>query len=62
MENDQKDGTEKVTLMTLHGAKGLEFDTSSPRPAGRKGCSRISAMDEGGNAGLEENAAWPMSG
>ena len=27
MENDANDAEEKITLMTLHAAKGLEFDT-----------------------------------
>ena len=54
MENDQRDGIDKVTLMTLHGAKGLEFDTVF-LPGWEEGVfPHQRALDEGGNAGLEE--------
>ncbi|KAF0224213.1 MAG: DNA helicase II / ATP-dependent DNA helicase [Rhodospirillaceae bacterium] len=54
MENDQKDGVDKVTIMTLHGAKGLEFDNIF-LPGWEEGVfPHQRAMDEGGNAGLEE--------
>jgi len=54
MENDQKDGVDKVTIMTLHGAKGLEFDNVF-LPGWEEGVfPHQRAMDEGGNAGLEE--------
>ena len=45
---------DKVTIMTIHAAKGLEFDTSSS-PAGRKASSPRSARStKGGLASLEE--------
>ena len=54
MENEQSDATEKVTIMTLHAAKGLEFDTvflvgweEGVFPSQR-------TLDESGTAGLEE--------
>jgi DNA helicase-2/ATP-dependent DNA helicase PcrA len=54
MENEASDVAEKVTIMTLHGAKGLEFDhvllvgwEEGVFPSQR-------ALDEGGNASLEE--------
>jgi len=54
MENDEKTDVDKVTIMTLHGAKGLEFD-SVFLPGWEEGVfPHQRAMDEGGNAGLEE--------
>ena len=54
MENDEKSDVDKVTIMTLHGAKGLEFD-SVFLPGWEEGVfPHQRAMDEGGNAGLEE--------
>ncbi len=54
MDNDASDATEKLTIMTLHAAKGLEFDhvylvgwEEGVFPSQR-------ALDEGGNASLEE--------
>jgi DNA helicase II / ATP-dependent DNA helicase PcrA len=54
MDNDAADDTEKVTLMTIHAAKGLEFDNvflvgweEGVFPSQR-------ALDEGGLAALEE--------
>ncbi|MFC3713947.1 ATP-dependent helicase [Sphingoaurantiacus capsulatus] len=54
MENEQSDATAKVTIMTLHAAKGLEFDNvflvgweEGVFPSQR-------SLDEGGNASLEE--------
>jgi DNA helicase-2/ATP-dependent DNA helicase PcrA len=54
MENDEKTDVDKVTIMTLHGAKGLEFD-SVFLPGWEEGVfPHQRAVDEGGNAGLEE--------
>jgi DNA helicase-2/ATP-dependent DNA helicase PcrA len=54
MDNDAQADEAKVTIMTIHGAKGLEFDTvflvgweEGVFPSQR-------ALDEGGNASLEE--------
>ena len=54
MENDANEAEEKVTIMTLHAAKGLEFDhvflvgwEEGVFPSQR-------SLDEGGNASLEE--------
>jgi len=54
MDNDAADGAEKVTIMTIHAAKGLEFDQvflvgweEGVFPSQR-------ALDEGGQASLEE--------
>jgi DNA helicase-2/ATP-dependent DNA helicase PcrA len=54
MENEASEATEKVMIMTLHGAKGLEFDhvflvgwEEGVFPSQR-------SLDEGGNASLEE--------
>jgi DNA helicase-2/ATP-dependent DNA helicase PcrA len=54
MENEEARDVEKVTVMTIHAAKGLEFDTvflvgweEGVFPSQR-------ALDEGGNASLEE--------
>jgi DNA helicase-2/ATP-dependent DNA helicase PcrA len=54
MENEQSDTSEKVTIMTLHAAKGLEFENvflvgweEGVFPSQR-------SLDEGGNASLEE--------
>ncbi|MFN5819839.1 MAG: ATP-dependent helicase, partial [Novosphingobium sp.] len=54
MDNDAADDAEKVTIMTMHGAKGLEFDNvfcvgweEGVFPSQR-------AIDEGGLASLEE--------
>jgi DNA helicase-2/ATP-dependent DNA helicase PcrA len=54
MDNDASDASEKLTIMTLHAAKGLEFDhvflvgwEEGVFPSQR-------AMDEGGNKALEE--------
>jgi len=54
MDNDASDASEKLTIMTLHAAKGLEFDhvflvgwEEGVFPSQR-------AMDEGGSKSLEE--------
>ncbi len=54
MDNDEVVGQDKVTLMTLHGAKGLEFDTVF-LPGWEEGLfPHQRALDEGGTGGLEE--------
>jgi len=54
MENDNNDSREKATLMTLHGAKGLEFDTVF-LPGWEEGLfPNQRALDETGVKGLEE--------
>ena len=54
MDNDARDDEAKVTIMTMHGAKGLEYDhvfcvgwEEGVFPSQR-------SLDEGGNASLEE--------
>ena len=54
MENEENAEAAKVSLMTLHGAKGLEFDTVF-LPGWEEGVfPNQRAMDEQGNKGLEE--------
>jgi DNA helicase-2/ATP-dependent DNA helicase PcrA len=54
MDNDEAGGDDKLTLMTLHGAKGLEFDTVF-LPGWEEGIfPNQRALDEGGAASLEE--------
>jgi DNA helicase-2/ATP-dependent DNA helicase PcrA len=54
MENDDRSDDDKVSLMTLHGAKGLEFDTVF-LPGWEEGVfPNQRSMDESGNKGLEE--------
>ena len=54
MDNAQASGAESVQLMTLHGAKGLEFDAVF-LPGWEEGLlPHQRALDEGGNAALEE--------
>jgi len=54
MENDDQEAEAKVTLMTLHGAKGLEFEVVF-LPGWEEGLfPHQRALDEGGVAALEE--------
>jgi len=54
MENEQNQADDAISLMTLHGAKGLEFDTVF-LPGWEEGLfPHQRALDEGGNAALEE--------
>lgn len=54
MENEDATNTDKVTVMTLHGAKGLEFDTVF-LPGWEDGLfPHQRSMDESGTQGLEE--------
>ena len=50
-----------VSIMTLHGAKGLEF-TACSCPAGRRALFPSQrAMDEGGRRRSRRSAGWPTS-
>ena len=54
MDNERAEDTAKVTIMTLHAAKGLEFDQVF-LPGWEEGVFPSQrALDEGGNASLEE--------
>jgi DNA helicase-2/ATP-dependent DNA helicase PcrA len=54
MDNDALASDEKVTVMTMHGAKGLEFDTVF-LPGWEEGVFPSQrSLDEGGIASLEE--------
>jgi DNA helicase-2/ATP-dependent DNA helicase PcrA len=54
MDNDALGSDEKVTVMTMHGAKGLEFDTVF-LPGWEEGVFPSQrSLDEGGIASLEE--------
>ena len=53
-ETEEKAGNDKLSMMTLHGAKGLEFDTVF-LPGWEEGVfPNQRALDEGGNKSLEE--------
>ncbi len=54
MENQQSDNEDKINIMTLHSAKGLEFRTVF-LPGWEEGLfPHQRSLDESGNAGLEE--------
>ena len=54
MENEENAGDDRINLMTMHGAKGLEFDTVF-LPGWEEGVFPSQrTLDEGGNKGLEE--------
>lgn len=54
MDNDDLSGDDKINLMTLHAAKGLEFNTVF-LPGWEEGLFPSQrTMDESGNTGLEE--------
>jgi ATP-dependent DNA helicase UvrD/PcrA len=54
MDAEQSDGEERVSIMTLHSAKGLEFDTVF-LPGWEEGLlPHQRSLDEQGRAGLEE--------
>jgi DNA helicase-2/ATP-dependent DNA helicase PcrA len=54
MEASEQEGADRVSLMTLHAAKGLEFDTVF-LPGWEDGLfPNQRALDESGRAGLEE--------
>ena len=54
MDNNENAGTDMINIMTLHGAKGLEFDTVF-LPGWEEGLfPHQRNMDESGAAGLEE--------
>ena len=54
MENEEQSDDAKLSMMTLHGAKGLEFDTVF-LPGWEEGVfPNQRALDEGGNKSLEE--------
>jgi DNA helicase II / ATP-dependent DNA helicase PcrA len=54
MDNDAADDADKVTMMTVHAAKGLEFDTVFLAGWEEGVFPSQRALDEGGNAALEE--------
>ncbi|MBC8338227.1 MAG: UvrD-helicase domain-containing protein [Rhodospirillales bacterium] len=54
MENDDSGITDKVNLMTIHGAKGLEFDTVFLAGWEEGLFPHPRTLDDSGEAGLEE--------
>ena len=54
MDNDADRETDKVTIMTIHAAKGLEFDTVFLAGWEEGVFPSQRALDEGGHASLEE--------
>ena len=54
MENEEQSDADRISLMTMHAAKGLEFDTVF-LPGWEEGMFPSQrSMDENGNKGLEE--------
>jgi DNA helicase II / ATP-dependent DNA helicase PcrA len=54
MDKEQNEGLDAITIMTLHGAKGLEFNTVF-LPGWEEGLfPHQRSLDQGGRAGLEE--------
>ncbi len=54
MDNDAESEADKVTIMTIHAAKGLEFDTVFLAGWEEGVFPSQRALDEGGHASLEE--------
>ncbi len=54
MDNDEAKQGDRVTIMTIHAAKGLEFDTIFLAGWEEGVFPSQRALDEGGNASLEE--------
>ncbi len=54
MDNDERAGEAQVTIMTIHAAKGLEFDTVFLAGWEEGLFPSQRSLDEGGNASLEE--------
>src|SRR5919206_1271765 len=54
MDNDADAEADKVTIMTIHAAKGLEFDTVFLAGWEEGVFPSQRSLDEGGNASLEE--------
>ncbi len=54
MDNDAADEADKVTMMTIHAAKGLEFDTTFLAGWEEGVFPSQRALDQGGLASLEE--------
>jgi len=52
--NDSSEDIEKISIMTLHGAKGLEFDTVFLPGWEEEVFPNRRALEETGNSGLEE--------